>query len=275
MSTPTDSLPPLIRRLTPVVHAAVRQSGGAERQQITPEQAAAIRPTAQAVARRIDQTLLKPEVTPAQVEAACEESRACRFAVLCVAPTFVRLASRSLQGSSVAVGSVAGFPFGADLPAVKALQAQMAIDDGAREIDMVLAIGRLIAGDFAAVAEDLLAVTRLSHARGAQVKLILECGLLSHEMKVAACLLAMQCGIDMVKTSTGLAGGGATAEDVALLRSVVGGRLGVKAAGGIRTMDQALTMLGAGASRLGTSHGVAIVRQIEAGLPSGGAATGY
>jgi deoxyribose-phosphate aldolase len=264
-----------MRRLTPVVHAAVRQAGGGEPQRITASHAQPVAPSSQDIPHLIDQTLLKAEVTPAQVEALCDEARTYRFAVLCVPPIFVRLAARKLQGSGVAVGSVAGFPLGADFPAVKALQAQIAIDEGASEIDMVLAIGRLISGDFAGVAEDLLAVTRLAHARGALVKLVFETPLLSDELKVAACLLAMQSGIDFVKTATGLAGGGATVEDVALMRSVVGDRLGVKAAGGIRSLDDARRMIAAGANRLGTSHGVAIAHQILGASSAGGAVTGY
>lgn len=275
MTSEPFSLPPLIERLSPAVLTAVRQSGGAEPQRISSLQARPASQETQAIVGLIDQTLLKPEVTAAQVDALCDDARAFRFAAVSVNTSFVRQAARKLQGSGVCVCSVAGFPLGASQPIVKALEAQVAIDDGAGEIDMVMAIGRLIAGDYAAVAEDLLCLTRLAHARGALVKLVFETFLLNLEQKVAACLLAMHSGIDFVKTSTGFAGGGATVEDVSLMRSVVGNRVGVKAAGGIRSPDDARRMLAAGANRLGTSSGVTIARQIAEGRAHGGAGTGY
>jgi deoxyribose-phosphate aldolase len=226
--------------------------------------ATAVQLTARQLAAMIDHTLLKAEATPAMVDKLCAEARAYRFASVCVNPYNVAQCARALQGSGVLVGSVAGFPLGAALAEVKAYEAERAIADGANEIDMVLNIGALKAGLYAVVRDDMAAVAHACHSHGAHSKVILETCLLSDEEKVAACLLAVQAGVDYVKTSTGLSSGGATAQDVALMRAVVGPGLGVKAAGGIRTCETALAMVAAGATRLGASAGP----QILQGLPA-------
>lgn len=214
-----------------------------------------------AIARLIDYTLLKPDATPAQIERLCDEARQHRFATVCVHPVYVTLAAEKLAGSEVAVGSVAGFPFGATTTSVKVCEARQAIADGASEIDMVLHIGALKAGDYARVQADIAAVAAACHEGHALLKVILETALLDDAQKVIACQLAQAAGADFVKTSTGFAGGGATVADVRLMRQTVGLAMGVKAAGGIRTYADALAMIEAGANRIGTSAGVQIIEQ--------------
>ncbi len=222
----------------------------------------------------IDHTLLKPEATPAQVEALCDEAVRYRFASVCVNPGFVPLCARLLAGTPVAVCTVIGFPLGATTTKTKVFEAAQAAGNGAAELDMVIAIGRLKAGELREVAEDIGAVAETSHAAGALLKVIIETALLSDEEKVAACLLAARAGADFVKTSTGFAGGGATAADVALMRRVVGPELGVKASGGVRTLADAEAMVAAGADRIGASAGVTIVRAAE-GDPTNATTEGY
>jgi deoxyribose-phosphate aldolase len=226
------------------------------------------------IAALIDHTLLKPEATPAQVEALCHEAAQYRFASVCVNPAYVPLCVRLLRDTPVAVCTVIGFPLGATTTKVKVFEATQAAGNGARELDMVLAVGRLKAGDYGAVAEDISAVVEAGHAAGALVKVIIETSLLSDEEKVAACLLAARAGADFVKTSTGFSGGGATAADIALMRRVVGPSLGVKASGGVRTLADARAMVAAGADRIGASAGVAIVREAEGDAPAA-ASNGY
>ncbi len=208
----------------------------------------------------IDHTLLKADATPEQVRSLCSEARMYGFASVCVNPCYVPLASRLLEGSGVCVGTVAGFPLGANTSLVKAYEAQRAILDGAREIDMVLNIGALKAGDLEAVEEDIRAVVEVCHAKGALLKVILETGFLTDAEKIEACRRAVSAGADFVKTSTGFGPGGATAADVALMRATVGPQVGVKAAGGIRTYAAAREMLDAGANRLGTSASIQILQ---------------
>ncbi|MBV9748007.1 MAG: deoxyribose-phosphate aldolase [Acetobacteraceae bacterium] len=214
-----------------------------------------------ALAPLIDHTILKPEATEAQVRRFCAEAAQYRFRSVCINPIHVRLAAGELAGTGVLACSVVGFPFGATTSAVKAAEAAGAVADGAGEIDMVIAIGALKDGRLDAVRNDIAAVRRA--CRGAVLKVILETCLLTDDEKRAACGLARDAGADFVKTSTGFSTGGATAEDVALMRAAVGDALGVKASGGIRTFDAARAMVAAGATRIGTSSGVALVTQAQ------------
>ncbi len=212
------------------------------------------------LAKMIDHTLLKPEATPDQIAQLCFEARKYGFASVCVNPTWVTLCAQLLQGSPVKVCTVIGFPLGASAPEVKAFETQTAIDQGATEIDMVINIGALKARDLDLVAKDIRGVVYVAHSHGAIVKVIIEAVLLTDEDKTVACLIAKEAGADFVKTSTGFASGGATTHDVALMRRVVGPELGVKAAGGVRTYEDAEKMIQAGATRIGASAGVKILQ---------------
>lgn len=212
------------------------------------------------LARMIDHTLLKPDATPDQIAQLCFEARKHQFASVCVNPTWVKLCAQLLEGSSVKVCTVIGFPLGATASEVKAFEARNAIDQGATEIDMVINIGALKARELELVAQDIQGVVNAAHSRGAIVKVILETALLTDEEKTIACLASKEAGADFVKTSTGFAGGGATVQDVALMRRVVGPELGVKASGGVRTFEDAESMIRAGATRIGASAGVKIVQ---------------
>lgn len=218
--------------------------------------------TAPELARYIDHTLLKAEATPAQVEALCDEAAAHGFAAVCVNSGHVARCAERLQGSQVAVGSTVGFPLGAMLSAAKAQEARLAIEAGATEIDMVLPVGMLKAGELHAVYDDIAGVVEVCRAGGALCKVIFETALLTDAEKVTACLLCAEAGADYVKTSTGFGPGGATVEDVALMRHVVGEGRGVKAAGGIRTYADAMAMIAAGASRIGASAGIQILQGV-------------
>jgi deoxyribose-phosphate aldolase len=209
------------------------------------------------LARCIDHTLLKPEATRAQIERLCREALQHHFAAVCVNPRYVPFCSQLLQDADIAVCTVVGFPLGAVDTEIKALEARRAVQLGATEIDMVLAIGALKGGEHAAVFRDIAAVRRETMGL-ALLKVILECALLDEQQKELACRLCLDAGADFVKTSTGFAGG-ATVADVRLLRRSVGGGLGVKASGGIRERATAEAMLEAGANRLGTSSGLAII----------------
>ncbi len=211
------------------------------------------------LARYIDHTLLKPDATSAEIDRLCAEAAEHHFAAVCINPTWVRRAADNLRGTDVAVASVIGFPFGASTPEVKAVEARRAIRDGAREIDMVINIGALKSGMHDAVREDIARVSDACREAGAANKVIIETALLTDEEKVVACRLASQAKADFVKTSTGYAKGGATVFDVALMREAVGPRMGVKAAGGIRTAEDVQDMIAAGATRIGASAGVRIV----------------
>lgn len=215
-----------------------------------------------AVARAIDHTLLKPEATPVAIRQLCREAVEFGFGAVCVQPWQVALARAVLRGSAVKTACVVGFPQGATLTVVKRYEAAQAIVAGAQELDMVMNLGAMKAGDTDYVRNDIRAVTGKAHEHGVLVKVIIEASLLANEEKILACELAMAAEADFVKTSTGFAGGGATVEDVALMRSVVAGRIGVKAAGGIRVGRDAVAMLKAGADRLGTSASVQIMRDL-------------
>lgn len=223
--------------------------------------------TREAVAARTDHTLLRPEATPADIDRLCEEALRYGCAAVCVNPIYVARAAARLAGTPVKVATVVGFPLGASLTATKVAEAALALGQGAQEIDMVLPVGLLKAGALEAVRADLRAVIAVCHAAGALCKVILETALLTPEEKVLAARLAVEAGADFVKTSTGFGPGGATVEDVTLLRQVVGPSIGVKAAGGIRTAEQAIAMLEAGATRLGTSATVAILEALPTAAP--------
>jgi deoxyribose-phosphate aldolase len=216
------------------------------------------------VAALIDHTLLKPDATQDQIAQLCYEARKHGFAAVCVNPAHVKLCAQLLKGSSVHVCTVVGFPLGATPPEVKAYEAQQTLDDGATEVDMVINIGALKSKDYALVERDIASVARTSHAGGAILKVIIEAALLTDEEKVIACQLAKAGGADFVKTSTGFGPGGATLHDVALMRRSVGPELGVKAAGGIGSYEEAKAMVAAGATRIGASAGVKILQQASA-----------
>jgi len=218
-------------------------------------------PSPETLARYIDHTLLKPEATPQAIARVCEEARTWRFAAVCVPPLYVPLAADLLADTDVRVATVIGFPLGNTSTAAKVPAAPQALHDGAHELDMVLPIGLLKAGRDDRVYQDVHAVVEAAHAAGALVKVILETGLLTRDEIVRACLLVRAAGADFVKTSTGFGPRGATVEDVRLMRQTVGPEMGVKAAGGIRTYEQALAMIEAGANRLGTSSGARIMEQ--------------
>lgn len=207
----------------------------------------------------IDHTLLKPDANAEQITQLCSEASQYSFASVCINPAWVGLCARLLRGSRVKVCTVVGFPLGATLPEVKAFETERAIAAGANEIDMVQNIGALKSQDYRLVAEDVRAVVQAAHLRQATVKVIIEAALLSDEEKVESCAIAKSAGADYVKTSTGFGPGGATAADVALMRRVVGPGVGVKAAGGIRSAQDAEAMIAAGATRLGASASVKIV----------------
>ncbi|MFN7453426.1 MAG: deoxyribose-phosphate aldolase [Pseudobdellovibrionaceae bacterium] len=212
----------------------------------------------QNLASYIDHTLLKPEVTPDQIETLCREAAEHRFFGVCVNSCYIALAKKSLTGTSVKVVSVVGFPLGVMETSAKAFEAQRAVQLGADEIDMVINVGHFKAGNFNYVKDDIKAV--VTAAQGKPVKVILETSLLNEEQKRKACELSVDAGAHFVKTSTGFGGGGATKEDILLMRSVVGPKLGVKASGGVKNTEQAWEMIKAGATRLGTSSGVQLVQ---------------
>jgi deoxyribose-phosphate aldolase len=209
----------------------------------------------------VDHTLLKPEASEADIERLCGEAAQFHFASVCVNPTWVRAASCHLRGTGVVVCTVVGFPLGATLADVKAYETRRAIFDGAREVDMVINVGALKSGDDCAVEYDIRQVVEAAHEQGVLVKVIIEAALLTDEEKVRACLAAKRAGADFVKTSTGFAKGGATVADVALMRRTVGQEMGVKAAGGVKGLDDARAMVEAGATRLGASVGVKIAQE--------------
>ncbi|MBN1343208.1 MAG: deoxyribose-phosphate aldolase [Phycisphaerae bacterium] len=228
-------------------------------------------PSPAELASKIDHTLLKAEATSDQIEQLCGEGKEHGFAAVCINSVYAWLAARCLADSPTGVCCVVGFPLGATPTAIKVAEARRAIDDGACEIDMVIHIGAMRGGQTRAVREDVAAVAEVVHRAGdsRHLKVILECGALTDEQIVLACELCGQAGADFVKTSTGMhASGGATVESVRLLRAHAG-RMRVKAAGGIRSLDDALAMIRAGADRLGTSSGVAIMAALR-GRGTGG-----
>lgn len=235
-------------------------SAGAERLTST----VGVIPDDKSLAGMIDHTLLKPDATADKIAQLCFEARKYKFASVCVNPTHVKLCADLLRDSDVKVCSVIGFPLGATSTEVKVFETKNALENGATEIDMVINIGALKAGDNELVAHDIREVVAVAHAAGALLKVIIETALLTDEEKVVASLLAKEAGADFVKTSTGFSGGGATVHDVALMRRTVGPDLGVKAAGGIHTHEEAEQLVAAGATRLGASAGIKI---IQADLP--------
>ena len=224
--------------------------------------------TASEIAKLIDHTLLKPEATRDEIRKLCEEALKYGFASVCVNPWNVPQAAELLRGSAVKVCTVAGFPLGATLPEVKAFEAQESLKRGAQEIDMVINIGALKSGLLDAVAGDIRGVVETAHRGGGICKVILETALLTREEKVQASLAAKNAGADFVKTSTGFSSAGATPEDVRLIRETVGVGTGIKAAGGVRTLEDLLKMVEAGATRIGASAGVKIVEQARSGTAS-------
>ena len=210
------------------------------------------------LARLIDHTVLKPDTTEHAIRELCAEAREHCFASVCISPVWVPVAAAELAGATPMVCTVVGFPHGANRSAVKAFETERAVADGADEIDMVIAVALLKSERFSDVEADIRAV--VDAASGRTVKVILETALLADEEKVIACVLAQNAGADFVKTSTGFASGGASPQDVALMRRVVGEAMGVKASGGVRSADDAYAMVEAGATRLGASAGVAILK---------------
>ncbi len=205
----------------------------------------------------IDHTLLKPEAAAEDIARLCAEARRYHFAAVCVNPAYVKTACEHLRGSDVCVSAVIGFPLGATTAAVKAFETGEAVAGGADEIDMVIHVGALKSGAIDCIHEEIAAVVKA--ARGRMVKVILETGLLTDDEKITACRLAKRAGADFVKTSTGFGPGGATPADIRLMRDAVGPGMGIKASGGVRTREAALEMIAAGATRIGTSSGIAII----------------
>jgi deoxyribose-phosphate aldolase len=255
---PDDAAQPLSThnytdRVQPVVHA------GADRIAST----LGVAPTDGSLSHMIDHTVLKPDATQDEIARLCYEAKKYDFASVCVNPSYVKLCTDLLKQSDVLVCTVVGFPLGATSTDSKVFETQKAIRDGATEIDMVINVGALKSRDYELVRRDIASVASACHAGGAILKVIIEAALLDDEEKVAASQLAKVAGADFVKTSTGFGPGGATAEDVALMRRVVGSNMGVKAAGGIRTFADAQKMIAAGASRIGASASVKIMQGAE------------
>lgn len=219
------------------------------------------------LAQRIDHTLLRPYATPADIDRLCNEAQQHRFASVCILPFWLPRAVDNLKGSSVAIGTVIGFPLGASMPSVKIYEAEQALAGGATELDMVLSLPALKAGDWRTVRHEIEQIA--IHCRSAQpsalLKVIIECCYLTDEEKIQATRVVGESGADYVKTSTGFGEGGATLADVRLLRSAAPPHLKVKAAGGIRTLSFALELIAAGADRIGTSSGVTLIEQLEEG----------
>lgn len=239
-----------VERVGPVV------SAGADRVAST----LGIAPTDGQLAHMIDHTLLKADASHDEIAQLCYEARKYRFASVCVNPANVKLCAQLLKDSGVPVCTVVGFPLGATPTDVKVFETQQAIREGATEVDMVINVGALKSRDYELVEQDIASVARACHANNVILKVIIEASLLTDEEKVIACQLAKVAGADFVKTSTGFGPGGAKAEDVALMRRVVGPKMGVKAAGGIRTYEDAQKMIAAGASRIGASASVKIMQ---------------
>jgi deoxyribose-phosphate aldolase len=246
-------------------------SAGAERITATGVRAADV---PKDIAKYIDHTLLKPDATPTEIERLCTEAREYGFAAVCVNPPFVKMCAELLRGTCVAVAVVVGFPLGAHTTATKVFEAEQAIVEGATEIDMVINIGALKAKRDDYVREDIRNVVGAAHRLGTIVKVIIEAALLTDEEKVRACRLALEAGADFVKTSTGFGPGGATVHDVELMRRTVGPGMGVKAAGGIRTLAQVEELIAAGATRIGASAGVKIVQEARGQMVKDGATLG-
>ncbi len=211
----------------------------------------------------IDHTLLKPEATIAQIEKLCAEAREHQFASVCVNSYYVKKCAQLLQGTNVKVCTVVGFPLGASTMETKRFEAMKASAEGAREIDMVMNNSAVKSGDWQYVQDDMASLAQVCHQQGGILKVILETCLLTEDEKRKACEIAKRAGVDFVKTSTGFSTSGATVEDVKLMRSIVGEKIGVKASGGIRDAATAIKMIEAGATRLGTSASVEIVKGLS------------
>ncbi|MEH7120824.1 deoxyribose-phosphate aldolase [Neobacillus vireti] len=211
------------------------------------------------IAAMIDHTLLKPDATKSQIETLCQEAKDHKFFSVCVNPVWVSTVKNLLTGSDVKICTVIGFPLGATTIETKAFETKNVIDLGADEVDMVINIGALKEGNYQLVEEDIRAVVEAANHR-ALTKVIIETSLLTDEEKKRACELAVKAGADFVKTSTGFSGGGATAEDISLMRQTVGPNIGVKASGGVRSVQDALKVIEAGATRIGASASVAIIK---------------
>jgi len=222
------------------------------------------------LAKYIDHTLLKPDATQEEIDTMCAEAIEYGFAAVCINPTWVKRTAQNLRGSDVKTATVIGFPLGANTSDIKAMEARRALRDGAREVDMVINIGALKSGQHELVRKDIEKVVDASHEGGAITKVILETALLTDEEKVIASALAKAAKADFVKTSTGFSGGGATVYDVALMRETVGPDMGVKASGGVRTLEDAEDLIAAGATRIGASAGVQIVGGHEGDGNDGG-----
>jgi deoxyribose-phosphate aldolase len=218
------------------------------------------------IARRIDHSLLGPTLTDQELEEGCKLAAKYGVASVCIKPYAVGLAARLLQGSKVAVGTTIGFPHGGHATAVKVFEAQKAMDDGARELDMVINIGQAIGEAWAAVAADIAAVTKTAHARGAIVKVIFENCFLNDSQKARLCQICGEVGADYVKTSTGYGTGGATHEDLVLMRKFSPPGVKLKAAGGVRTLDQAIAVVELGCDRFGASKTAEILDELRARL---------
>jgi len=227
-------------------------------------QASALLQDWQSAASLIDHTLLAPAATSRDVIRLCSEAMRYGFYCVMVNPAWVALAAANVHGTSVKVGTVVGFPLGANLTVTKLAEAETAAQNGAHDLDMVINIGALKSGDRVLVQTEIRSLAQVAHEHGAILKVILENALLTQEEKILACALSAEAGADFVKTSTGFAASGATAADVALMRGVVGTEVGVKAAGGIRTAAHVVEMVEAGANRIGASASVAIVRELGA-----------
>lgn len=208
--------------------------------------------------RYIDHTLLKPEATKEAIVQLCQEAKEYKFMSVCVQPTWVSTAKQELENSIVKVCTVIGFPHGANTPETKAFETANAIDNGADEVDMVINVGAVKSQNWELVERDIAAVVNVAKEKGALNKVIIETCLLTNDEKVKVCEICKQVGADFVKTSTGFSAGGATVEDITLMRQTVGFDMGVKASGGVRSKEDALAMINAGATRLGASSGVQI-----------------
>jgi deoxyribose-phosphate aldolase len=219
---------------------------------------------AREIAAMIDHTLLKPEAMSSDIDRLCEEALKEQFASVCVNSVFVDQVSRALRNSAVKTCVVVGFPLGANLPSIKLDETRLALDAGAQEIDMVISIGGVKSRQDDAVGEEIEDLAAAAHERNAILKVIIETALLNEEEKERACRLARDAKADFVKTSTGFSSAGAIVADVALMRRVVGPDMGVKASGGIRTLEVLVKMVEAGATRIGTSNGVSIVQEARA-----------
>jgi deoxyribose-phosphate aldolase len=226
------------------------------------------------LASQIDHTLLRADATAADIRKICCEARKYGFASVCVNPYWVPLAAAELSGSPVKVCTVIGFPLGANATSTKVAETENAVKQGATEIDMVINVGELKGGNYDAVRQDIEAVAAAAHQGGAILKVILETALLDDNQKVVASSLAKVAGAEFVKTSTGFSTGGATVHDVALMRQVVGEEMGVKASGGIRTLEDLKTMAAAGATRIGASASVKIMEAAQGKAPGVPAAKG-